>query len=234
MTETKMTETQDPTPSNTELSLPWYATGKLTAAEAEQMRQRLAERPELERQLRLALEEQAETIGLNETLGAPSRAAHDRLFARIDAAEAQRPLAQRLPKHALDWLAGRLSQLSPRGLAWSAVAAGLAICLQAGVLASLLVNQQHENRYRTASLPGEAAAGTYLLIAFTPDATTASVTTFLESYKAVIADGPKPGGLYRIRIGDKKLSTGALNDVIAAMRAQTSVVRFILPEPPMP
>jgi hypothetical protein len=234
MSESKMTDAQDPVPSDAELSLPWYATGKLPPAAAEEMRQSLAGQPELERHLRLTQDERAETVRLNEGLGAPSRAAYDRLFARIDAAPVRQPMLRRLFGQVLDPLAERLAQISPRGLAFAASAAGVAICLQAGLVASLLVAPHSDSHYTPASQRETATTGTYLLIGFVPEATTASVTTFLESFNAVIADGPKPGGFYRVRIADKVLSASDENTIIANMRAQSAIVRIVLHEPSVP
>ena len=86
----------------------------------------------------LVREELAETIHLNETLGAPSARAMEKLFAAIDAEEARAPRRQR----SFD-LGGRISEFlsgfAPRTLAWSATAAAVAILLQAAVITTVVV-----------------------------------------------------------------------------------------------
>src|ERR1700733_7084983 len=93
-------------------------------------------------------EEYAETIHLNESLGAPSARAMAKLFAAIDAEPARRPSASlRLSAR----IAGFFASLSPRTLAWSASLGALALLLQAGVIGAVLMKNQ-TSTYQTASL----------------------------------------------------------------------------------
>ena len=71
--------------------LPWHAAGTLDRRDAERVEQALAEDSELARGYELVREELAETIRLNESLGAPSACAMEKLFAAIDAEEARAP-----------------------------------------------------------------------------------------------------------------------------------------------
>jgi hypothetical protein len=68
--------------------LPWHAAGTLDRGDAERVERALAEDSELARRYELVREELAETIRLNEMLGAPSERAMEKLFAAIDAEEA--------------------------------------------------------------------------------------------------------------------------------------------------
>jgi len=69
--------------------LPWHAAGTLDRRDAERVEQALAEDGELAQRYELVREELAEAIRLNETLGAPSARAMEKLFAAIDAEEAR-------------------------------------------------------------------------------------------------------------------------------------------------
>ena len=71
-----------------EFLLPWHAAGTLSRREADLVERALAEDRELARRYDLVRQELAETIHLNETLGAPSARAMEKLFAAIDAEEA--------------------------------------------------------------------------------------------------------------------------------------------------
>ena len=71
--------------------LPWHAAGTLDRRDAERVERALAEDSELARCYELVREELAETIRLNESLGAPSARAMERLFVAIDAEEARTP-----------------------------------------------------------------------------------------------------------------------------------------------
>src|SRR5919202_6196273 len=122
-----------------EALLPWHAAGTLSRRDAERVEQALAQDAELARRFELVREEMAETIHLNETLGAPSTRAAQKLFAAIEAegvSKKRRPL----PFQVSGWLAGLIEQLSPRTLAWSAAAGALAIVLQAGLLDAVHVH----------------------------------------------------------------------------------------------
>jgi hypothetical protein len=75
--------------------LPWHATGTLSRRDADRVEQALAGDRELARQYDLVRQELADTIHLNETLGAPSPRAVEKLFAAIDAEVANAPRPRR-------------------------------------------------------------------------------------------------------------------------------------------
>src|ERR1700704_5444536 len=81
----------DQEPSEIEMLLPFHAAGTLNARDTRRVDEALARDPDLARQYAVIREEYAETIGLNESLGAPSVRAMQKLFATIDA-EPQRQL----------------------------------------------------------------------------------------------------------------------------------------------
>src|SRR5262249_9255533 len=165
-----------------EVLLPWHAAGTLSRRDAERVEQALASDAELARRFELVREEMAETIHLNESLGAPSARAAQRLFAAIDAEGAS--AKRRTGFDFSGWLAGLIEQVSPRALAWSAAAAGLAIVLQAGLLAGLVIKEKGAT-YQTASY-GEATAtapGSFALVRFNPAASIADITRFFDSNK---------------------------------------------------
>src|SRR5215470_2850177 len=96
-----------------EALLPWHAAGTLSRRDAERVERALAQDPELARRFELVREEMVETIHLNETLGAPSARAAQRLFAAIDAETTgakPRPIAFDLS----GWLRALFDKLSPR------------------------------------------------------------------------------------------------------------------------
>lgn len=216
--------------------LPWFATGRLPAAEVERVRRALAGDAELRRRLELVEEEQAETVRLNAAIAEPSGGARDDLFTRIAVAERRAPRAAAVParRSLAERLAGLVASLSPRALASAAAAMLAVVVLQAGVIGRLMVAEGPQT-YTTASGPaGAAAAGTYALVGFAPGATMAEVTAFLAARSAAIVDGPKPGGLYRVRIADEALPPAERDARLAALRGETGLVRLALPEPERP
>jgi len=78
-------------PSEVEMLLPWHAAGTLNARDARRVDEALARDPGLAKQYAAIQEEYAETIHLNESLGAPSVRAMQKLFAAIDGEPARKP-----------------------------------------------------------------------------------------------------------------------------------------------
>ncbi len=193
-------------PGDIELLLPWHAAGTLNARDARRVEEALARDPELARQYAVIREEYAETISLNETLGAPSARAMQKLFASIDAEPARHPsFLAGLPAR----FAGFFASLSPRTLAWSATLGAVALLLQAGVIGAVLVNSQ-SGTYRTASLStGDHDVGVgsppRALVRFAPEAKVADITALLDTYQASIVDSAREG-MFRLQFGSKPMS----------------------------
>jgi hypothetical protein len=212
--------------SEIEELLPWHAAGTLSAREAQAVEAALARDPELKRRYELVREELAQTIHLNETLGAPSSRAMADLFAKIDA-EPRRHAAPSI--HLGARMRAFFASLSPRTLAWSATAAALAIMLQAAVIGGILIKEQSAGGYQTASVSGTASGeGTYALIRFQPQASAAEITRFLESNKLSITGGPAAGGLYRVRIAATKLPKADLEQRVQTLQ-RDKIISFIAP-----
>ena len=204
--------------------LPWHAAGTLSPRDAHRVETALAADPELARRYELVREELAQTIHLNETLGAPSARAAETLFAKIDAEPARAPaFSANLGARIRDFFAA----LSPRTVAWSAAAAALAIVLQAGVIGVVLVNGNNGPGYDTASAPSTlSGGGTYALIRFQPQVSAADITRFLDTNKLSIAEGPLAGGLFRVRIAPTKLAKTDRDHLITTLQMD-QVVSFI-------
>src|SRR4051812_3765541 len=124
-----------------EALLPRHAAGTLNRRDAHKVEQALANDAELAIQFETVRQDLVETIGLNESLGAPSARAMQKLMADIEA-DASTARRARSSFNLGEWLSDRLSSFSPRTLAWSASAAALAIVLQAGLLAGMFVNER--------------------------------------------------------------------------------------------
>src|SRR2546423_11232549 len=116
-----------------EALLPWHAAGTLSRRDAHEVEQALAGDTDLATQYATVQQALVETIGLNESLGAPSARAMQKLMADIEA-DVSTARRARSSFNLGEWLSERLSSFSPRTLAWSATAAALAVGLQAGLL----------------------------------------------------------------------------------------------------
>jgi anti-sigma factor RsiW len=209
--------------SDIEELLPWHAAGTLGQRDMARVEAALANDPELARRYELVREELAQTIHLNESLGAPPPRALQGLFAKIDAEPARHRAASiNLGVRVREFF----TALSPRTLAWSASAAALAIVLQAGFIADILIRQQNAS-YETASVSTKTATeGAFALVRFQPQASAADITAFLETNKLSIAGGPSAGGLYRVRIAAAKTPKPDLDRIVKTLQ-QDKVIGFI-------
>ncbi len=207
-----------------ETLLPWHVAGTLGRRDAQRVEEALARDPELARRYALVRDEFAETIHLNETLGAPSARALEKLFVKIDAEPARRPSASLgLGNRIFEFFAS----LSPRTLAWSASAAVFAILLQAGLLAGVMLKETKTAGYETASAPTtDPGVGAFTLIRFAPQASSDDVTKFLEANKLSIAAGPMAGGLYKVRVAVTGIPKGELARIVKKLQ-EDKVVGFI-------
>jgi hypothetical protein len=216
-------------PNEIEALLPWYAAGTLRQRDRQRVEEALRRDPELERQLALVREEFAETIHLNETLGAPSPRVADRLMAAIDA---EAPTTLRRAPGAAGWLTGFFASLSPRTMAVAASFATLVIGLQAVLLADVFTRAPVQPQSPAQSpAPGPvyrglgAPSGSFAMVRFARQASAGDITSFLQHYQAAVVDGPTMGGAYRVRVATGQLAKGEVARIVEQMR-QDRVVEY--------
>ncbi|KWV57934.1 hypothetical protein AS156_37705 [Bradyrhizobium macuxiense] len=242
----------DQEPGDIEMLLPWYAAGTLNARDTRRVEDALARDPELATQYAVIREEYAETIRLNESLGAPSARAMQKLFAAIDAEPERKPsMWARISASISEFFA----KLSPRTLAWSSALGAVVVLLQAGVIGTVLMRSQPTS-FQTASLDeadrsapvtrelaspaptppqmtersapltrdlaAPAAAPSRVLVRFAPDARVADISALLDAYQASIVDGAK-GGLFRLQVGNRAMSKTDLAALVARLQKERIV-----------
>jgi hypothetical protein len=214
-------------PGEIEMLLPWHAAGTLNARDARRVDEALARDPELAKQYAVIREEYAETIHLNESLGAPSARAMQKLFDAIDGEPVRKPsVSSRVATRIAEFF----GKLSPRTMAWSAGAAALALLLQAGVIGAVLMKNQGSS-FQTASLSmNEPATMTRelstatpprALVRFAPDARVADINALLDSYQASIVGGAN--GLFRLQFGSKAMGKDEVASLIGKLRSEKIV-----------
>jgi hypothetical protein len=211
-----------------EALLPWHAAGTLDRRDAERVERALATDRDLMRRFILAREELTGTIHLNESLGAPSARAMEKLFATIDAEPMRKP---EVSFDLAGQIASFIASFSPRTLVLATVAGALAIVLQAGLITTSLIihdssaavaKREIVSRTQVASV--EVGDGKLVAIRFAPTADMGQITAFLLASGASMIDGPIAGGIYKIRLSE----TGkAKEDHIKLIQAQSGIVDFI-------
>ncbi len=212
-------------PGEIEMLLPWYAAGTLNARDIRRVGEALAHDPELAKQYMAVRQEYAETIYLNESLGAPSARAMQTLFAAIDNEPVRKPSMSR---NLAARISGFFARLSPRTLAWSAGLGALALVLQAGVIGAVLMKNQNAS-FQTASLSLNepltrtlaAEAPPRVLVRFAPDARIADITALLDNYQAAIVD--TRGGMFRLQFGNQAMSKDEVADLMRKLQNEKIV-----------
>jgi hypothetical protein len=213
-------------PSEIELLLPWHAAGTLNAGDSRKVEEALARDSELARQYAVIREEYAGTIDLNESLGAPSVRAMQKLFAAIDAEPARKPS---LSRNIAARFAGFFASLSPRTLAWSAGLGAFALVLQAGVIAAVLMNNRPAS-FETASLSMNepitrnlgAATSPRALVRFVPDARMGDIMALLDKYQASIIGGSKDG-MFRLQFANAAMSKDEFSGLLGRLQREKIV-----------
>lgn len=222
---------QTDAPDEIEALLPWHAAGTLSARDARRVDEALARDPDLARQYAAIREEYSETILLNESLGAPSSRAMQKLFAAIDAEPARsRPSSISLSTRVV----GFFARLSPRTLAVAAAVAVLALLLQAGVIGVVLMKHDSGSfqtaSYRPADRQGASTSFTRslepdstarALVRFKPDARMSDIAALLESYQATIVESTS-GGMFQLQF-NRPMSKEEVAGVVAKLQNEPIV-----------
>src|SRR5689334_19597439 len=131
----------DPKRRELEELLPFYANGRIADADKRRVEAALAGDAELAARLDIIRDDMAETVLLNERLGAPSPRALEKLMAEIDGTPRQAPLLARagdsMGRGLLGWLGTLLAAQPPRRLAYASAAAMALIALQGVAITGL-------------------------------------------------------------------------------------------------
>ncbi len=211
-----------------EMMLPWYVAGTLEADEVARVERYLAAHPDMEMQLDLIRSEQNEAALANEMLGMPAPGGLERLRASI-AADA--PASARLAAAGSSvWseLKSLFSAPTPRAVQWAGMAAALVLMLQAGVIGGLMTSQPTPGKGNTYEVAGgQQTKGLKLVVRFAPAATSAQIADALAAVDGQIIAGPKPGGLFEVRIADPEEGKPDKTAIIAKLKSD-GIVTLVL------
>lgn len=228
----------DPKRRELEELLPFYANGRIAAADKQRVEAALASDADLAARLEIIRDDMAETVLLNEHLGAPSPRALDKLMAGIEAEPRQVPLLSRatdglgkgLAGGFLGWLGGLLAAQPPRRLAYAGAFAVALIALQ-GIAITGLALRDAGGGFQTASAPGARSSERYVLLSFSPEARAGEIASFFKRFDASVVDGPRANGFFKVRVGDASLSTAQVDAIAARMKAESGIVSFVAASP---
>jgi anti-sigma factor RsiW len=205
--------------------LPWYVTGTLDCAERAKVESYLAGSPNARTQLDLIRAEREQAAFANEALGSPSAGALDRLMASLPTARPS--LSRRVTGGSpFQRVANFFTAPSVRGVRWVAFTAATVSVVLAAAITCLLV--RHGGTYQTAvgQSRGDAVSA---LIAFEDEARAPAIARLLVEFDASIVDGPKPGGVYRIRLRTAVLPQSERDALLRRLGERRDIVRIVLP-----
>ena len=214
-----------------ESMLPWYERGQLSTSDAKRVEAYLASHPDMANQLALVEEERAESVQINEMRGAPRAGALDRLMNSIEEHEVANPSLASTKTALWGWASKLLGAPVPASMQWVAAAAAVLIIVQGVSLGILMTSGPQQGAgYETASGPARSVAkGTFALVQFAENATAEDINLFLTEKGYTIVDGPKPGGVYKVRISDQVLEEAKRDTIINDTLSQSDVISFAAP-----
>lgn len=220
-TDTPLTECEE-----IEAMLAWYVTGTLNAADRARVESWIARDASLARQLAIIEDDRMATVRSNEARALPASLSVQSAMKKI--------VGEPSASHAaaaglLDRIRDFFTAPTAMGVRFATAAAAAVILLQAVWLGALMTATP-PSQYQTAS-GGTAAVtdGTYALVRFADTATAKDIAAALQKLDMTIADGPKPGNLFRVRIGAKGLSSTDRDARIAALRSDGKLVILVTP-----
>lgn len=209
--------------------LPWYVTGRITAEDRAKVDSYAATHPDVKRQISIAREEADQIFSANAEIEGPHFAL-DKLLKSV--AESPSARLHAAGTSIVDKLGNFIASLAPRQLAYAAMtgALALALALVAGGIGARLV--QPPGEYTVASKEGASAGvGTFALVSLQPGAPAGTLSAFLAENALAIVDGPKAGGIYRLRLSTEVLSEDAQKSALDKVKARTDLFAFVAAAP---
>src|SRR5262245_240332 len=185
-----------------EMMLPFYVTGQLGHAEANEIDDYLERHPDVARQLEFIRAERESTTAANAIYASRPAKSFDRVAAMIG-----KPSARPAPAAGswLDWIKQLFALPSSPALGFVGAAAAIVILLQAVTIGTLVVGH-YSGIFNTASGNGPVDAGTTVVVRFADDASATAIADVLSGLSVKIIDGPSGGKLFTVRIGPKTMS----------------------------
>lgn len=207
-----------------EMLLPWYVTGRLSAEDKAKIDAAVRREPALARQLALVREEMSTSGAAAEAIKPPASLSVEATVAHVRA---------RSPAHTapFDRLVNALRDFLFKptgGLRFAAAAALAVLCVQSAVITKLATAPTAS--YGTAGGGNAQSAGdATVLVRFTDGASLTAIGDLLQQRGMSIVDGPKPGGIYRVRIAASPISPADREALVSSLRKESGIVAIVLP-----
>jgi hypothetical protein len=210
-----------------EMMLPFYVTGQLDHAEANEIDDYLKHHPDVARQLDLIRAERESAAAGNVIYASRPARSFDRVAAMIGKAPAQPARAAGSP---LDWIKRLFAMPSSPTLGFVGAAAAIVILLQAATIGTLVV-AQYPGIFGIAGGNETVDAGATVVVRFADDASAAAIADVLSGLGVKIIDGPRGGRLFTVRLGPKTMNESERERLIAALKARSDLIVFVTQTP---
>jgi anti-sigma factor RsiW len=219
-----MSTAQDQEREEIEMLLPWYETGRLDRADRAKVETYLASHPSAALSLDRVRAEREQAVAANKALRSPPAHA----FAVPASSASRASFIQRtrrsLGQHAVLQF---FKHPSPHLVSAAAVAAAALVIAQAAAIGWLLL-RDGPITYQVAS--GENSRdGIYALVVFADEARAAEIARVLAEFDGSVVDGPKPGGVYKVRLGKESKGRAEADALLRRLAQRREVVRVVLP-----
>ena len=211
-----------------EMMLPFYVTGQLDHAEANEIDEYLKHHPDVARQLDLIRAERESTAAGNAIHASRPARSFDRVAAMIGKTPAQ---PARSAGWGLDWIRRLFAMPSSPTLGFVGAAAAIVILLQAATIGTLVVAQYTGIFTGASGGNGTVDTGTTVVVRFADDASAAAIADVLSGLGVKIIDGPRGGRLFTVRIGPKTMNDSERGRLIAALKARSDLIVFVTQTP---
>lgn len=203
--------------------LPWFATGRLSAADSERVTRHLDTcgicRADLahERILRTTLKadgpvEYAPQSGLARTL------------ARIDELTRDAPPAHGEIASRREVRPGRRRFTATQWLAAAAIVQAVGLGVLGGSFLGRPAAERGAASYQTLSAPAPVAGGTRVRVVFARSTTIGELSALLGAQRLLIVTGPSDAGVFTLGASEAMLEPGRLDALLASLRADPHVL----------
>jgi hypothetical protein len=216
-----------------EMMLPFYVTGQLDHAEANEIDDYLERHPEVARQLELIRAERESSTAASAIYASRPARSFDGVAAKIGMiGKVGKTPAQpaRATSSWLAWIKQLFATPSSPALGLLGAAAAIVILLQAVTIGTLVV-AQYSGIFNVAGGNETVDAGTTVVVRFADDASAAAIADVLSGLGLKIVDGPRGGKLFTVRIGPKTMNESERERLIAALRARSDLIVFLTQTP---
>jgi anti-sigma factor RsiW len=208
--------------------LPWLANGRIAPEEREWVDAHVAEcaecRAELAAQRMIAQSMTSTPAGADVTPGNDEQMAFNKLWARIEAAEAA-TLSTKLVATGMDTPAAPRTSRTIRWLAAAVVVQAIGL----GVLAVSALRAPAGSELITVSMPQNPLTAPAVRLVFAPEASMETINTLLAHQGLQLVEGPGLQGNFTAVLSTDAVASGASADTVAAVMKKDPNVSFAEP-----